>query len=425
MTSTTPHFLSGKRIAISGAGVAGLAFAISIRKEWPSASDPPQLAIYERDEHDNAIGREGYSLSLRSDPPGGLQALQKLGILDQILEACVLTVDTSQDAGFCIWDRNFCEILKILSKAPPGLPVGGARIARNRLRTVLVQGARDAGCEVSWGMAGTGVSRRDDGRLELRLSNGETDVCDLLIAADGGNSKIRNQLRPDDGLTFRRIHCLGATSRFEGPIPKPLDVNYGMVLSGTGTGLFVSPVDDRSALWNLSWYTDQEGESKKPPVSADDAEAMLREARTHLGEFSPLLAAMVDATDEATLMAFSAKDKAPFRHADAAYPDVVYLGDANHAVSPFAGNGANVALNDGWDLARLLCASASLPAAVKAYDDISVPRSTRVWKQSHFNMALTHATGWKSWLYVTMMRLVAFFFFRTYRLASGSGSKRT
>ena len=418
---TTQHFLSGKRIAVSGGGVAGLAFVIGLRKQWPSTIPPPSLVIYERDTQD-AVGREGYSLSLRSDPPGGLQALQKLGILDQTTAASIVAFSHTDNNGFCLWDREFKEVLKIKPRVPPGLPVGGTRIARSNLRRVLIEGASDVGCKVTWGVAGTGVSRREDGRLLLELSNGETDICDLLIAADGGNSKIRNQLRPDDKLDFRRIFCIGASARLDGPIPEPINSHYGMVISGTGTGLFVSPVDEHSVLWNMSWHVDAERPGSKPPVSAQDAEAYLTEARSHLHEFPPLVARLVEATDTATVMAFNAKDKAPFRHTDAAFPDVIYLGDANHAVSPFAGNGANVALNDGFDIAHLLCTSSSLAQAVKAYDDMAVPRSTKVWKQSHFNITLTHATGWTSWLYIMLMRITAFLFFRRYRLISKARS---
>ena len=416
------HFLSGKRIAIAGAGLAGPAFAVGLRKQWPSTCPPPTLVLYERDTHDNAVGRQGYSLSLRSDSPGGLQALQKLGLLDATLAASVVAGDETHEAGFCLWDRDLQDILKIRTKPPPGLSVSGARIARNKLRTVMVDGVKEAGSEIIWGVGATGISRREDGRLELQLSNGETDVCDLVVAADGGNSKIRNQLRPDDVLEFRNISCLGAIARLDGPIPKPVDINHGMVVSGTGTGLFFSPVDEHSALWNLSLRTDSPRVVKKPPLSAEDTEALLAEARTYLPKFTPLLAKMIDASDPATLMVFNAQDKAPFRHTDPDYPDVLYLGDANHAVTPFAGNGANMALADGWDMARLLCASSSLQGAIKEYDDLAVPRSTKVWKQSHFNMSVAHATGWRSTLYITLFRVVAFLFFN--RLGFGPSRSR-
>jgi 2-polyprenyl-6-methoxyphenol hydroxylase-like FAD-dependent oxidoreductase len=204
---TSPHFLSNKRICVSGAGVAGLAFAIALLKQWPSGHHPPPtLAIYERDTEQGATGREGYSLGLRSDPPGGLQALQKLGLLDRIVEASVVVMDESSGASMCIWDRDLGELLRIRARAPPGLPVAGTRIARN-----VAAGrprARRGGGRVS-GQLGRRLYRGDrvagDGRLELRLGDGRSDVCDLVVAADGGSSKIRAQLRPKDGLEFRGV----------------------------------------------------------------------------------------------------------------------------------------------------------------------------------------------------------------------------
>jgi 2-polyprenyl-6-methoxyphenol hydroxylase-like FAD-dependent oxidoreductase len=50
-------------------------------------------------------------------------------------------------------------------------------------------------------------------------------------------------------------------------------------------------------------------------------------------------------------------------------------------MSPFAGNGANMALMDGWELANELCKSNSLLAAVTAYDLFSLPRFKEQYKR--------------------------------------------
>ena len=60
-------------------------------------------------------------------------------------------------------------------------------------------------------------------------------------------------------------------------------------------------------------------------------------ARSKKGLFPPLFEKMLEHTDENTLMAFNAEDKAPFWHDDKEWRGVVFVGDANHAVSPFAG----------------------------------------------------------------------------------------
>src|ERR1700761_7628936 len=115
-SETRPHWLCNQKIIIAGAGMSGLALAIALHKQWPSisAGSPPELIIYERDDAEDAIGRQGYSLSLRSDPPGGIQALQKLGILDAMVEASVTSVN-EQGGGFCMWDKQWQNILKVKS----------------------------------------------------------------------------------------------------------------------------------------------------------------------------------------------------------------------------------------------------------------------------------------------------------------------
>lgn len=63
---------------------------------------------------------------------------------------------------------------------------------------------------------------------------------------------------------------------------------------------------------------------------------------------------IVDATDPSTTLVLNAMDKPPSPHDLKAGPVFFTLGDANYAVSSFVGNGANLVLNDGWDLAEQL-----------------------------------------------------------------------
>lgn len=79
---------------VAGAGISGLAFAFSLHKLWLSKSldsaPPPLITLYKRDSCAVLEGREGYGLSLRNDRPSkGIQALQKMGLLDRMLEASI------------------------------------------------------------------------------------------------------------------------------------------------------------------------------------------------------------------------------------------------------------------------------------------------------------------------------------------------
>ena len=80
--------------------------------------------------------------------------------------------------------------------------------------------------------------------------------------------------------------------------------------------------------------------------------------------------------------------------------NVIFIGDANHAVSPFSGAGSNLALMDGLDLAEQLCKASSFEEAVKAYDKLAIPRSKQVIRMSHFTISVAHSTGWWTWAYV-------------------------
>ncbi|OCL05375.1 FAD/NAD(P)-binding domain-containing protein, partial [Glonium stellatum] len=364
---------------------------------------------------------DGYTLSLRSDRgTGGIQALQHLGLLDRALAVSVTGIGSDDDdgvAGFTVWDTAWNELLKVRPRVLPGLPVAGMRIARRALRDVLIEAVEAEG-EIRWGVACTGVERLADGRARVRLSDGGVQECDVVIAADGASSKIRAAVRPGDGLRFAGPVCLSGTARFsEGAVPQPMDRCWGIVLGeGGGKSLFVSPVDERSALWSLSYLALGPREAKKPPLSEEESKEVCREALEIGRVFTEPFQTLVLATDPSTVMVFNAMDKQPFTNAERGCRDdrvpVVFIGDSNHAVSPFAGNGANLAMMDGWDLAEQLCKSSSLHAALTSYDKLSVPRAKSTVKTSHVTIAVAHSQGWKLFFYVLLLRLLRLIFFR-------------
>ena len=65
--------LSGKRVSISGAGLGGLAFGLSLLKlcKEQGISPPPKVHFFERDATADARAGQGYSLGITE---GGLQA---------------------------------------------------------------------------------------------------------------------------------------------------------------------------------------------------------------------------------------------------------------------------------------------------------------------------------------------------------------
>ncbi|KAI0810119.1 putative monooxygenase [Xylaria sp. FL0064] len=410
------HFLSGKKIVVAGAGMAGLAFAIALQKLWPPSIEPPVVAIYDRDAQEVSLGREGYSLSLNGiGRDSGLYALKQLGLLDEIIKLAVYRVeDQGQGKGhFTLWTHGFRPMISLRPKVMPELPTASMRIARKDLRRVLVEAA-SASTEIHWGTTCTAVQQLSDGRLRIRLANEESgerdEECDVLVAADGASSKVRACLRPDDQLQFAGAVQMGGSARVD-PIPSPLDTNWGGVITGTGSACFFSRIDEHTLVWAVS-ILEPEPRPKYDSHDSEQVQKMLRQARELGKDITGPFQAIVDATDPSTTLLLNAMDKQPFPHDMKASP-AIFIGDANHAVSPFAGNGANLALKDGWDLAEQLCQSDNLNAAVRAYDKRSVPRAIATLNSSHWRIKAAHVTGLAYWMYRiffttvgTMMKLL-------------------
>ncbi|OTA00081.1 hypothetical protein A9Z42_0037240 [Trichoderma parareesei] len=129
--------LSGKRIVVAGAGISGLSFALALQQLWPTGLVPPSVVIYERDSDAVPAGREGYSLSPAGpDESGGLYAARDLGILDEVLKHATQGLDNP--LALTVWNNKWTELLIVKFKPAASLRVGGIRIAKKGLRSVLI-----------------------------------------------------------------------------------------------------------------------------------------------------------------------------------------------------------------------------------------------------------------------------------------------
>ena len=330
------HPLAGKHIIISGGGIAGLAFARGLERQWPVGVQPPTITIYERDPRDLPPERGNYSLGLRSDKrSGGVQAIRQLGLLDEIIQASV----PNSSSGGSVRDHNWEPMLPMRHPATPpdGLPVAGMRITRNSIRETFIQ-ALPEGVVTHYGAQCISATKSSQGGMTVTLNDHTQVECDLLVVADGASSKLRAALRPEDTLQYAGVVCIGGNAYFPpGQVPPQVEDAFGPVIGGEGTGLVVFPIDDRSAVWFITHRTTE----KRTPVQGTKAVEMKDEILAEAGRrgavFGPKFKELLDATEPSTLKIFNAMDKRPITHTQASELPVVFIGDANHAVSPFAG----------------------------------------------------------------------------------------
>ena len=142
------------------------------------------------------------------------------------------------------------------------------------------------------------------------------------------------------------------------------------------------------------------------PISPNLGAKVLLEAQERGVAFGEPFRVLVQHSDVTTVRKFNSKDKEPFAHGikNNLPHGVVFIGDSNHAVTPFAGSGANMALMDGHDLAECLCTHESIDKAIDEYDRRSLPRARRLLRNSHRTIAVAHATGWRWFILQLILR---------------------
>lgn len=400
------HHLAGKRIIVAGAGLAGLAFARALEQDWPQEHPRPEVVMYERSSKILDRGREGYTMGIKSE--SGLQALKKLGLLDAALRSSTTGVNRSPQFP-TFWTKAWRPMFEVPTPSKPkeGLPSHGIRLVRHVLRQILLDGL-PAETKVHWEKGCESAHVLSDGRVQVSLSNGSTEECDLLIAADGANSNIRSCLLPHDTLDFAGAICFLGTSRFPSGKPDLLKEKWGMNISGEGIAFLTFPVDSTTGVWALSYRTDQPRRRIRGDEAVRHKAEILGEVRQRGKMFHEPFYQFIEATDPLTLQVFSARHKSPIQHSQKLpKANIIFVGDANHPMSPFSGNGANMALLDAVELAKQLSSCASIRTAIDDFDVESAPRSQKSIDRSFWVIRLLHLKGITFWLFRALLAVVS------------------
>ncbi|MER6266741.1 NAD(P)/FAD-dependent oxidoreductase [Streptomyces sp900105755] len=348
---STPHH----PVAIVGAGLGGLTLARVLRVHGVEA------AVFDLDA--SATARtQGGMLDIHDD--SGQVALRAAGLYDAFLPHVHAGGQATR-----VLDKDARVLLDIPDDGAGGRP----EIDRGDLRRLLI-GSLPEGV-IRWGAKVTGARPLGDGRHEVTLEDGDSFTTGLLVGADGAWSRIRplvSDARPAyTGVSFVEGDLPDADVRH--PVSAEV-VGGGMLFAlGAGRGFLGHRESDGS----LHVYTAVEApEEWLDGIDFTDAEAARRAVLDHFGDWDKSLRALVaDAEGPLVPRRIHAL---PVGHRWDRVPGVTLLGDAAHLMSPFAGEGANLALIDGADLGLALAAHPGDPeAAVAAYEEKMFTRAER------------------------------------------------
>ncbi|WP_431904309.1 FAD-dependent oxidoreductase [Amycolatopsis thermoflava] len=248
---------------------------------------------------------------------------------------------------------------------------GRPEVQRGELRRMLLD-ALPAGT-VHWGHKASGARTLGDGRHEVTFTDGRTVVTDLLIGADGAWSRVRPLLTgatPEyTGTAYVETYLFDADTRH--PATAKAVGGGSMIANGpTPDGAIFAHRERGDTLHGyieltrpLDWFAAVD--------FADPVAATARIAREFDG-WAPELTALI--TDSDTAPVLRPHHALPAGHRWERVPGATLVGDAAHLAAP-NGEGANLAMLDGAELAQALAAHEDVEAALAEYEQTMFTRA--------------------------------------------------
>jgi 2-polyprenyl-6-methoxyphenol hydroxylase-like FAD-dependent oxidoreductase len=220
------------RVLVIGGGLGGLCLAQGLHKAGIN------VAVYERDRSPEARA-QGYRFHMDIR---GEEALHDC--LPPRLYELAMATRGQPSKGATVFTIVDGELQKAATGRFPEsgssefVTVGSA-IDRLTLRQILLAGLDDG---VHFGKEFTRYEQRPDGTVHAYFADGTEAVGDVLVAADGVGSRIREQFLPQAELIDTGVRWLGGkttlTDELRSLLPPQLAETFGMVRTRAQSMLF-------------------------------------------------------------------------------------------------------------------------------------------------------------------------------------------
>jgi len=372
--------LQNKQIAIVGGGPGGLTLARLLQQNGAA------VTVYERDlnRHERV---QGGTLDLHDE--SGLAALRAAGLLEEFKARYRPGADkmrlTDKHATVA-YDEHADEQTSTFGDA-----WFRPEIDRGPLRDILLDSLQPN--TVVWDSQLASMQPLGAG-WQLAFQSGATATADIVIGADGANSKIRPLLTPIrpfysgvtvvEGTVYDSAQIAPCIHELvQGGKIFALDDAKTLVLSAKGDG-------------SLSFYTG----CKTSETWARDSGIDFSDAAQVLAWFKQEFAGWDDIwqelfAHETTRCVPRPQYCMPLDQTWAARPNLTLLGDAAHLMPPYAGEGVNMAMLDALELSNCLT-SAQFPnvqAAIAHYETQMRQRASAVAGETMDQTEALHSPG--------------------------------
>jgi len=318
---------NNNRIAIVGAGVAGIALSILATKQGY------QVSLYERASKVSSLGA-GVTLW-----PNAIFILQQMGLEKEIKRmggepSCMRQFDQygGQQGEFDFEAMNTLSGFSTVT------------ILRRELMNILATALNDLGVKIHFSCSMT-VADVDQLKQEF----------DLVVGADGRmNSVVRQTLYPEMVKPCYQgfINIIGISQLEEDAL-----ANAIYDFRGPSERFGIVPIKDSLCFWAAGWSTEID---KTRPLSS-----WFDEMHQRFVNWPESVKSVLKSYEKSSLKRIFVHDlkPLPYWHQD----NVLIIGDAAHAPLPTSGQGACQALEDAWHLVRLLETEDGLDNALSSF----------------------------------------------------------
>ena len=370
--------LENKKVAIIGGGPGGLTLARLLQRKGVDVN------VYERDVN-REVRAQGATLDLHTE--SGLKALEEAGLLDAFKAAYRPDADRLR-----IVDEQAKVFYDEHSEKSPG-DFGDEwfrpEIDRGPLRNLLLDSLQPG--TVVWDSHIASLERLGN-TFRLLFQNGKTAIADVVIGADGANSKIRPFVTPIkpfySGVTILEKNI--DDSETNTPTIHSLLKGGKIMAFGDSKTISVSAKGDGSLDVYMGWKADSNW-ILNSDIDFKNGQQVLEWFKKEYDKWDSLWLELIE--HEKTSFTPRSLYCMPLDQSWDAQPNITLLGDAAHVMPPYAGEGVNMAMLDALELSESLTSETftDLKSAIAQYEKQMFARFAEIGKETMDNTEWMHS----------------------------------
>ncbi len=337
------------KISIIGGGIGGLCAAIALQKQGL------EVSVYEAAPELKPVGA-GVGLAANA-----IQGLVRLGVADDVIAR-----GKELEALTILDERN--NIISNQDTRPLSRKYGVSNFVIHRadLHDVLAQHLKPGTLYLN--KRCQSISQQQN-QVQVYFTDGTHTTSDILIAADGINSVIRQQLLPESEPRYAGYTC------WRGVIQNPGVKLNNMISAETWAPqgrVGMAPLPGNRIYWYACINAPKQDERMRQMTPAQLSE--------HFEGVHEPVQAVLAATKPHELIWGDIADLKPLDKF--VYNRIVLLGDAAHATTPNMGQGACQAIEDAVVLGECLGQEQSIAKALANYEKRRLSRTAKVIRMS-------------------------------------------